>query len=159
MNPFVRKSMSSLVIHPSLRALGQMQVKWQTFEKSENEETNVRQLGLGGPTTILLGFSNVCHSAAFWPTALKLGCITNFDMLSLVMRFIYLANEIQFILISSRHISNRSMGKVNKLHWKIIIILTCRVYIARLRMYIKTSKNRLLTAKFSKPILYTKLNN
>ena len=23
------------------------------------------------------GFSNVCHSAAFWPTALKLGCITN----------------------------------------------------------------------------------
>ena len=40
------------------------------------------------------GFSNICHSAAFWPTALKLGCITNFDMLSLVMGFISLVNEI-----------------------------------------------------------------
>ena len=49
------------------------------------------------------GFSNVCHSAAFWPTALKLGCITNFDMLSLVIGFISLVNEIQFMLISSRH--------------------------------------------------------
>ena len=27
------------------------------------------------------GFSNVCHSACVWPTALKLGCVTNFDML------------------------------------------------------------------------------
>ena len=78
MNPFGRKSMSTLVIQPSFRALGQMQVKWQTFEKL--------------PYICLLfsGFSNVCHSAAFWPTALKLGCITNFDMLSLVMGFISL---------------------------------------------------------------------
>ena len=45
------------------------------------------------------GFSNVCHSAAFWPTALKLGCIANFDMLSLVMGFISLVNEIQLMLI------------------------------------------------------------
>ena len=58
------------------------------------------------------GFSNICHSAAFWPTALKLGCITNFDMLSLVMRFISLVNEIQFVLISSRHISNTSMNLI-----------------------------------------------
>ena len=29
--------MSTLVIQPSFRALGQMQVKWQTFEKSENK--------------------------------------------------------------------------------------------------------------------------
>ena len=54
-------------------------------------------------------FSNVFHSACAWPTALKLGCITNFDMLFLMMGFISLVNEIQFMLISSRHISNRSM--------------------------------------------------
>ena len=29
--------MSTLVIQPSFRALGQMQVKWQTFEKPENK--------------------------------------------------------------------------------------------------------------------------
>ena len=78
MNPIVRKSMSTLVIQPSFRA----------------------------PYICLLfsGFSNVCHSTAFWPTALKLGCITHFDMLSLVMWFISWVNEIQFMLISSRHI-------------------------------------------------------
>ena len=62
------------------------------------------------------GFSSVCHSAVFWPTALKLGCITNFDMLSLVMGFISLVNEIQFMLISSRHISNRSIIKSPATH-------------------------------------------
>ena len=40
-------------------------------------------------------------SAAFWSTALKLGCIINFDMLSLVMGFISLDNEIQFMLITA----------------------------------------------------------
>ena len=35
MNPIVRKSMSTLVIQPSFRALGQMQVKWQTFENQK----------------------------------------------------------------------------------------------------------------------------
>ena len=59
--------------------------------------------------TLFWGFSNVCHSAAFWPTALKLGCIANFDMLSLVMGLISLVNEIQFMLISGHHISNRSI--------------------------------------------------
>ena len=34
MNPFVRNSMLTLVIQPSFTALGQMQVKWQTFEKT-----------------------------------------------------------------------------------------------------------------------------
>ena len=29
--------MSTLVTQPSFRALGQMQVKWQTFEKPENK--------------------------------------------------------------------------------------------------------------------------
>ena len=61
------------------------------------------------------GFSNVCHSAAFWPTALKLGCITNFDMLFLVMGLISLVYEIQFMLISSRHICIRSI-KYNLCH-------------------------------------------
>ena len=55
-----------------------------------------------------LGFSNVYYLACVWPTALKLGCITNFDMLFLVMGFISLVDEIQFMLISSRHICIRS---------------------------------------------------
>ena len=54
-------------------------------------------------------FLNVYHSACVWPTALKLGCITNFDMLFLVMGFISLVDEIQFMLISSRHICIRSI--------------------------------------------------
>ena len=48
-------------------------------------------------------FSNVCHSACVWPTALKLGCIANFDMLFLVMGFISFVDEITFMLISNRH--------------------------------------------------------
>ena len=43
------------------------------------------------------------HFACVWPTALKLGCITNFDMLFLVMGFISLVDEIQFMLIFSSH--------------------------------------------------------
>ena len=35
-----------------------------------------------------------------WPTALKLGCITNLDMLFLMMGFISLIDEIQFMLIN-----------------------------------------------------------
>ena len=57
------------------------------------------------------GFSNVRHSAAFWPTALKLGCISNFDMLFLVMGLISLANEIQFMLISSRRPSHKVLNQ------------------------------------------------
>ena len=45
-----------------------------------------------------------------WPTALKLSCITNFDMLFLVMGFISLVDEIQFMLISSCHICIRSIS-------------------------------------------------
>ena len=47
-----------------------------------------------------------------FPTALKLGCVTNFDMLSLVMGFISLVDEIQFMLISSCHICIRSLGNL-----------------------------------------------
>ena len=43
------------------------------------------------------------------PTSLKRDCITNFDMLFLVMGFISLVDEIQFMLISSRHICIRSI--------------------------------------------------
>ena len=39
---------------------------------------------------------HVCHSVCVWPTALKLGCITNFDMLLvfLVMGFVSLVDDI-----------------------------------------------------------------
>ena len=114
MNPFMRKSMSTLVIQPSFRALGQIQVKWQTFEKPENKRQMYgSQAWVDPPPYICLlfsGFSNVRHSAAFWPTSLKLGCITNFDMLSLMMGFTSLVNEIQFMLICSPRISNRSLS-------------------------------------------------
>ena len=113
MNPFVRMSMLTLVIQPSFRALGQMQVKWQTFEKLENKRQMYGSQAWVDPLPYICllfsGFSNACHFAAFWPTDLKLGCITNFDILSLVMGLISLVNEIQFMLISSRHISNRSI--------------------------------------------------
>ena len=52
------------------------------------------------------GFSNVCHSACVWPTALKRDCITNFDMLFHVMGFISLVDANNF---SSRHICIRSI--------------------------------------------------
>ena len=42
------------------------------------------------------GFANACHVVCVWPTALKLGCITNFDMLFL--RFICLVDLIKFML-------------------------------------------------------------
>ena len=42
-----------------------------------------------------------------WPTTLKLGCFTNFDMLGLVMGFICLVHEIIFMLISIRHFEIR----------------------------------------------------
>ena len=72
---------------------------------------------MGRLTTILLSpifgfFTNVYHFACVGPTALKLGCITNFDMLFLVMGFISLVDEIQFMLISSRHICIRSIRHV-----------------------------------------------
>ena len=46
------------------------------------------------------GFSNVYHSACVWSGILELGCITNFDMLFLVIfGFIWLVDEIIFMLI------------------------------------------------------------
>ena len=69
---------------------------------------------MGRLTTIHLlfsGFSNVYHFACVWPTALKLGCITNLDTLFLV-GINSLIDEIQFMLISSRHIGIRSTKKI-----------------------------------------------
>ena len=63
------------------------------------------------------GFSNVCHSACVWPTALKLGCITNSDMLFLVMGLISLVDQIQFMLISSRHDCIRSFKNTKVKHF------------------------------------------
>ena len=45
---------------------------------------------------LFLGFSNVYHFTCVWSTALKLGCITNFDTLFLLMGLISLVDEIQF---------------------------------------------------------------
>ena len=58
------------------------------------------------------GFSNVYHFACVWPTALKLGCITNFDMLFFVVGFISLVDEIQFVLIYSHHICIRCISSL-----------------------------------------------
>ena len=59
---------------------------------------------------LLSGVSNAYHSVCVWPTALKLGCVTNFDMLFLVTWFISLVDELKFMLISSRHICIRSVS-------------------------------------------------
>ena len=45
----------------------------------------------------------------FWPTVLKLSCVTNFHKLSLVVGFTSLVDETQFILISSCHFCRRSI--------------------------------------------------
>ena len=63
--------------------------------------------------SLIFGF--FYHSACVWPTALKLGCLTNFDMLFLVIGFISLVDEIQFMLISSCHICIRSIRSLGKL--------------------------------------------
>ena len=59
---------------------------------------------------ILLGFSDVCHSACVWPTALKPGCITNFDMLFSVTEFTCLSDEYKFMLISILRIWSMELG-------------------------------------------------
>ena len=55
--------------------------------------------------SLIFGFIKcLYHSACVWPTALKLGCVSNLDTLFLVMGLISLVDEIQCMLISSRHI-------------------------------------------------------
>ena len=102
--------MSKLVMLPSFRAVGQTHAKWQAFER---KKTKIRDkcIVVSLPYICLLfsGFSNVYQSACVWPTTLKVGCVTNFDMLFLVMGFMVLVVEIQFMLISSCHIWIKSI--------------------------------------------------
>ena len=75
------------------------------------------------------GFPNVCHFTCIWPRALKLGCITNVDMLFLTMGFICLFYENKFMLISGGHISNRSiiMCILCNIHERVKIVLFTEV--------------------------------
>ena len=57
-----------------------------------------------------LHMSVICLCLAY---SLKLGCVTNFDILFLVIGFICLVNEIQFMLISSRHFSKLSKASIH----------------------------------------------
>ena len=110
MNPFVRKSMSILVIQPSFRALGEMQVKWQTFEKSENK----RQMYGSGSTqacpTIHLSlifrfFKCLPFHLHLAQSSETLAVSLNYvDMLFLMSGFICLFNENKVMLISGGHI-------------------------------------------------------
>ena len=56
------------------------------------------------------------------PRALKLGCITNVDMLFLTNEFICLFHENKFVLISGGQISNRSIIIV--IHVVIVIVIS-----------------------------------
>ena len=64
---------------------------------------------------LLSSFSNyVYHFECAWPTAIKIVCITNFHM----MGFSSLVDEIQFKLISSRHICIFTVaGSVANYRW------------------------------------------
>ena len=101
-NPIVRKSMSNLATHLSFRAVGQT-LKWQAFEKMENK----RQMYGGQAWVDWLLY--ICLSRV-WPRALKLGYITNVDMLFRTMGLICLFYEKKLMLIGGRHVSNRSLG-------------------------------------------------
>ena len=88
MNPITRKSLSKLVTQPSLRAVGQTHAEWQKLEKPENNRH--------------------MYGSQAWVELCKLAALmTNFDMLFLVMGFISLVDEIQFMLISIGHICIR----------------------------------------------------
>ena len=102
------------MIQPRFRALGQMQGKWQTFENPRNNRQMYGRQAWVDPLPYICllfsGFSNVCHSAVFLANRSETWlALLNFDMLFLVMGLISLVNEIQFMLISSRHFSNRSI--------------------------------------------------
>ena len=75
MNSFVRKSMSTLVYGSQA---------WV------DPLTTIH-------LSLIFGVFKCLSFCIFWPTALKLGCITNFDMLSLVMGFISLVNANQHL--------------------------------------------------------------
>ena len=76
-------------------------------------------------------FSNVYHFTCIWPRALKLGCMTNVDMLFLTTGFICLSDENKFMLISSGHtfISNRSVWSVRRTYWEILPFFVWRKWL------------------------------
>ena len=114
-----------------IQNMGQMHVKWQTFEnRPENKRQMYDQAWVDPlPYNCLLfsAFSNV--RPFHLPRALKLGCITNVDMLLLAMGFICLFYKNKFMLISGSHtcISNRSVGAtgwyevISQMKWVIYI--------------------------------------
>ena len=91
------------------------------------------------------GIFQCLHYMCVWPTALKLGCVTNLiDMLILVIGFIILVDEIQFMLISSCHICIRSMTTGNIFCWK--------NHWFSIQNFIETAKWRWGEAEFTKPV-------
>ena len=109
-SPYIIIGTTYIVIGPNKLVLSCLVL---TFEKPENKrQMYCSQFTHAWLLYICLLFSVffwVYHFACVWPTALKLGCIINFDMLFLVKGFISLVDEIPFMLISSRHICIRSM--------------------------------------------------
>ena len=86
---------------------GQTHGEWQTFEILENK----RQM-CGSELRWSDCHTFVSYFHLFGPqcTALKLGCVTNFNMLYLVTGFISLVDEIKLKLISSRQFVRQNSG-------------------------------------------------
>ena len=126
-NHIMRKSMSNLVVRLGFWAVGQTHAKWQAFEKPENKRqmygSQVWVDRLPYICLLFSGFSNVCHFTCIWSRALKLGCITNVNMLFLTMGFVCLFYENKFMLISGGHISNRSMPFIPFIPFKPFLLL------------------------------------
>ena len=86
MNPITRKSVSELVMQPRFRAVGQKHAEWQTFEKPEN-----KCMAVSPPKPYRHTFASnlqVFQMSAIqhvFGQQLELGCITNLNMLFLVM--------------------------------------------------------------------------
>ena len=76
----MRKSMSTLVIQPSFRALGRTQAKWQTFEKYTHTHTHTHTFCL--PSFIVQWPASMCHMASDQPSFVT----SNFYLVSIAKR-------------------------------------------------------------------------
>ena len=106
MDPITRRSMWKFVIHLRYRIVG---------DRNTWSDRHFKNLGIRDVSRLLLQwttpcfcllfwiFSNVCHFVCVWPTALKLGCITNFNMDFLVIMEFMLFFKMKFVLISSHY--------------------------------------------------------
>ena len=63
-------------------------------------------------------FKCLTFRMCLWPSALKRGCIANFDMLFFVMVFISSDEETQFMLISSPYFCVRIIKYIDKRIWR-----------------------------------------